>query len=215
MGLTTREAGAIYLSIAQGNITRKAKKGEEGSVTREYQDDDGNTKEVHEFQYSGIDGMLTGVSFKDGKFGEECRITIKDVDEVYVLTIKTDDRYFQDFAKKLPNIDLSQEVRLSPFDFEGDNGKPVRGINITQGETKVQSYYYDADKKKDINGFPSVSKADRKEFDSDDWKMYFIKVKKFLKKEVQGMKFDQTVAKATAPATDTSTDASDDDDLPF
>lgn len=214
MGLETRESGAIYLGIAKGNITAKGKKGDEGVQTREYKDDDGNVQTIYEYQYSKLNGIITKIVFRDGKFGEECRIHVTDVGEDYILTIKTDDRYFQDFAKKIPNVDLSQEVSLAPFDFEGDNGKPVRGMTIEQGGEKVLSYYYDADKKKDINGFPTVTKADRKEYDSDDWKMYFIKVKKFLKKQVQGLDFSTTVSKPTSKS-EAPVVEDDDQDLPF
>ena len=32
---------------------------------------------------------------------------------------------------------------------------------------------------------PSVSKTDAKDYDKDDWKLFFIWVKKFLKKEIE------------------------------
>ena len=221
MGLKTRTSKGIYLGIAQGNITQKADKDDPLAIAREYEDDNGNKKVVYEHQFSELTGLLQEVKFRDGKFGEEWMIVIKDVDETYILTIKTGDRYFQDFGKKVRNIDLSEEITLSPFDFEGDNGNPVRGISITQGGEKVMNFYYDAENKKDINGFPSVTAKERKEFDSDDWKMYFIKVKKFLKKEIQAIKFAKL---ATDPADSVKHDdiikpaegtEDEADDLPF
>jgi len=41
---------------------------------------------------------------------------------------------------------------------------------------------------------PEVSKEDAKGYDKDDWKMFFIKVKKFLKAEVEKVELEEITA---------------------
>lgn len=218
MGLKKKESNGIpFLSVIQGTLMMKVDEGTPDAVEREYEDKDGNKKTKHELHYSSIDGRIVGIEFAKSDFGEQCIVTMQDVDEKYNVALSLDNRFFTDFAKKLPNVDLSKDVTLSPYDFEDKEGKQVKGMTIEQDGEKVYSYYYDADKKKTINGLPEVSAKDRKEYDSDDWKMFFIKERKFLKKAVEGIKLPDAPkstggSKATAP--EPAVDLPE-DDLPF
>ena len=133
---------------------QKSDKDNPEAVKREYEDKDGNTKFKYEVHYKNVDGLIYSVEFKDGDFGEQCIITLVDAGENIKIYIPTDSRYFTDFAKKLPNIDLTSYVEFMPYDFEGDNGKQVKGLSVKQNGEKIYSHYYDADKKKTINGLP-------------------------------------------------------------
>lgn len=219
MALETREAGAIYLGIVGGNITKRSSKDDPTAVKREYEDKDGNKKVVYEHQYSKLTGNIIKWQFRDGKYGEEFQLSIQDVDEVYVVSMKTSERYFQDFAQKFKEIDLSKEVTLSPYDFVDENDKIIRGISVYQDDQKLFSHYYDPEAKKTIGGMPTVSKKEAKGYDGDDWKMHFIKVKKFLKKEIESVEIPQGVVVNTNTTKATLEPAAnlvdDDDDLPF
>ena len=97
--------------------------------------------------------------------------------------MSTDSRYFTAFAKKLPNVNVDEEITLNSFDFTTKDGKQLRGLDIKQNGEKMTDAYWDG--KKALRGIPEVSKADAKGYDKDDWKLHFIKIKKFLKAEVQ------------------------------
>ena len=90
--------------------------------------------------------------------------------------------------KKLPAINLSQPVKLIPYSFEDEKGKSKKGVTVYQGENKIDSYYWDKMEKKSINGMPEPE-GDTSKFDSDDWKMHFMVVRKFLIKEVENLTF--------------------------
>lgn len=222
MGVTKREEGGnIYLSIIKGTFMQTVKEDTPEAVKRTYEDSEGNEKTKFELQYSKVDGMLDSVEFSVGDFGEQCILNLSDVDEKIKIYLSTDSRFFTDFAKKLPNIDLSKKVELSAYDFEGKGGKQVRGLGVVQDGEKLYSYYWDADKKETVNGLPQPD-GNTKDFDSDDWKMFFLQEKKFLKKKVQAVKFsgvstpaDEPKAAAPKAARKPAVEKEEDDDLPF
>jgi hypothetical protein len=86
--------------------------------------------------------------------------------------------------KKLPNIDLTKDVKIAPYSFEDDKGKSRKGVTVYQGEVKIESFYWDKVKEKASNGLPQPE-GDTSKFDSDDWKMHFMVVRKFLVKQVE------------------------------
>jgi len=211
MGAEKRtDSGVLHLSIIKGNLMQKSTEDNPEAVKREWKDDDGNIKVKYEVVYSKVSGIITGVEFKTGDFGEQAIIKMSDVDEKIHIYMPTGSRYFSDFAKKLPNIDLTQEIEIMPYDFEGEKGKPVKGMSVKCCGVKVMSYYYDG--KKTINGLPQPDK-DWKSYDSDDWKIFFMKEKKFLKKAVQGVTFGEApvenIYKEPTPQPE------GDDDIPF
>jgi hypothetical protein len=88
---------------------------------------------------------------------------------------------------------------------------------------KVNSYFWDNDNKCSINGMPVPT--DRDSYDKDDWKIYFMQVKKFLKKhliqEMANLLVSGNPPAASAPANPLVEDANTtdnqegDEDLPF
>jgi hypothetical protein len=185
MLIKKQESNAVYLNIIKDNFVQRSSEDNPEAIKREYEDSDGNKGEKWEIQYEAVEGYITAYKFNDGRFGEEFEITLESGDSQVKIQMGTGSRYFMNFGEKFPNINFKEKVKLSPYDLLGDNGKTLNGITVYQGDTKVVSNYYDADKKKSKNGIPSVAAKDRKGYDSDDWKMHFIQVKKFLKKEIQ------------------------------
>lgn len=223
MSLTTKRqtANVLYLTIAQGRMVEKSTEDNPEAVKREYTTKDGKTGVKYEIQHANLTGHIIGLDFRDTEFGEQFVITITAGGEQAKLSMPTDSNYFTDFAKRLPGIDLDREVTLNPYELEKDNGKTAKGISVKQGNEKIMNAYWDG--KKATNGMPSVSKKDAKEYDSDDWKMYFMKVKKFLKTEVQGIKLPdpalvsdiQVPTKEEAEQVMADDYEVGDDDLPF
>ena len=201
------DSSVRYLTIISGKLSQKVQEGTQWAVKREYEVD-GNKGEKWELQYKNLSGFITELSFKQSDYWEMFSVKIEKDWEADLLTMNTNSRYFSDFGRKLKNIDLSKEVCLNPYDFE-DNWKQKRGLSITQEWNKIEDAYYDWDKKKALNGMPDVSEKERKEFDKDDWKIFFVKIKKFLKEEIQ---------KVELPSVTTDTRKGDEisvEDLPF
>jgi hypothetical protein len=102
-----------------------------------------------------------------------------------VIALSTASREGEDLLKKLPSIDLLKDVRLRPFNFEGDTGDEVRGMEVTQQDAegkytvKVKNYFRDFEAKTNINGYPNPE-GDTEDYSKDDWKLYFLQARKFL-----------------------------------
>lgn len=183
-----KKGADMYFSIIAGNLVVQVDETTEWAIKREYETSTGSKGVKWEKKYKNLSWVITDMVFIDTDFGEQFKISISDWEITAVLSMGTDSRYFSDFAKKLPNLDLADDITINPYDFESvrDNGKTSRntGLSITQDGKKILSFYWDIDKKKTINGLPEPE-GDVKKFDKDDWKAYFIKVKKFLKEKVK------------------------------
>lgn len=226
MGLT-KKVGAgnfLYLSIVGGNMVEKSDKDNPEAIKRTFKDDDGNVVVKYDIRHKDLTGHIVEMKFEDSKYGEQFFVVLQSGDEKAKLTMPSASNYFSDFAQRLPDVDLSKEVVLNAYDMEKDNGKRNKGINIKQDGETVSNAYWDG--KKNLHGFPSVSKEDTKDYDSDDWKMHFIQVKKFLKKNVEKMNiptYTPPTSEGVAPKkkkgakvyTTEPITGGGDDDLPF
>lgn len=187
-----------YLSIIQGTLRQQIdetifndmnKKSEKhNAVKRDYELKNGNKGTKYELVFMEWYGRIEDVRLKDTQYGEQLEVEFDDA----IMVINTDSRYFTDFVKKLASININQTVVVHPFDFEPEPGKKATGVAITQNDQKVKSYYDTKDengKWLSIHGFPRPT-GNTKHFKKDDWKAYFLEVKRFLKSEVERIRQD-------------------------
>lgn len=190
MGLNNnphQASNTIFATVlADGKIHVNVKEGTEGAVKREYETSDGKTGFKWEHQYTDVTGIIQGVFFKEGDFGENLNIVIgsDEDDKPITLSLSTESNYGEDAMKKLPNINLKKPVNIAPFSFENDKGKKQRGLTITQesknGEkVKIVSYFYDTRKKTTTNGYPKAPAGGAKTT-KKDWRKYFDGAREFL-----------------------------------
>ena len=179
-------SNTIYLSIVGWKLAQKVNEDTPWATKREYETSDWAKKVKFEKYYKWVTWLIKGLEFRSTDFGEQFVITLYKEWQEVKISMPTDSNYFTDFAKKLPKINLDKEIRISSFEFESDKGKKVKWFFISQDGVKVENdYYFDKDKKKTRNWMPEVDKKESKNYDKDDWKMFFLKVKKFLKSEVE------------------------------
>lgn len=182
MEVKTHEASKKYLSVlADGHFHQSVPEGTEGAVVRTYEDKEGNEQTKTELVFNEVSGTITKLTFEDGNFGQNLEI---ELDGEGVVSLPTSSNFGEDIMKKLPAVDLSKPVRLVPYAFE-DAGKSKKGVTVYQDGAKVENYYWSADRKIAINGMPSA--GDTSNFKSDDWKMHFMVVRKFLVKEIEAL----------------------------
>lgn len=179
-GLTPAGEGGKYLNITAGRIRRTVEKDTPGAKMREWETKDGKKGVKYELVYSNIAGLITNVRFHDGEFGEQLLVTIKAGEEFFTLTMPSDSRYALNFMRRIPGVNFHHEAILTPYDVE-DGGKRNTGIKIAQDGETIGDFFWDKDKKENKHGIPQMN-VDMP--DSDDWKMHFMQVKKFLKKFV-------------------------------
>lgn len=170
-----------FLNIlgSDGSIRQSVAENTPGAVRRDYELKDGTKGTKFEKVYARLWGPLQSIEIFEGDFGKNLLVTI----DGYTLSMSVQQPFAEDFMKKLPNIDPAKEIELKPYSFEDEKGKLRRGVTITQDGVKIQNHYYDPEKKEVANGYPEV--GDSTGFDSDDWKMYFMKARKFLLAETE------------------------------
>jgi hypothetical protein len=224
MGLTTQAeaSNVLYLSIAGGNMVQRSTEDNPKAVPRDYEDKDGNKKRKFEIQHRNLTGLITSIDFEKSDFGENCVVTVMNDGEIAKLTFSLDSDYFTDFAKRIQNLEFSNEVIIRPYEMDKEGSKRKnRGVSMQQGSEKLGNFYWDG--KKVLNGMPDVAKEDRKDYDTDDWKMHFLMIKKFLKKQVQSLSIgeievndsEQIVPKVKKTSPASKQEVPEPDDLPF
>lgn len=183
--LTPAKADQIYASVlADGKIHVTVPEGTEGSVVRKYKTSDGTEGTKTELVYSELIGKITNVEFREGNFGRTIQVTVIDGEEKpVVLSMSTSSNYAEDLMKKIINVDLEKPVKISPYSFVDDKKKSKKGITIFQGDKKLTNYFYDSEKKKNINGYPEPKKL-KKPLSKDQWKLYFAEAREFLVEQV-------------------------------
>lgn len=193
-----RQQGKKFVTIVWGNLRMKVEEGAPGAVKREYETSTWASWVKFEQIFESISGPITWVEFMDSDFGKNCHIHIGEE----VVSLGTDSRYFSSFAKVARNIDLTKNVVMKPYDFE-DGEKRITGLSITQEGNKIANFYWDG--KKATNKIPEMKEVKP---DSDDWKAFFIKQKKFFIKELEAhFEWMKELTEANKPATI--------DDIPF
>lgn len=171
-----------YLNIVAGKLAQKSQEWEVWAIRREYETSDWKKWFKFEKYHKNVTWKITWLVFKDTDYWTQLQVKL---DDDIVLTLGTDSNYFSDFAKKLPKVDLSKEVVINPYDFETNDWKKRKWVTVYQWWEKLTNYYYDTEAKENLFNFPTVDRKESSKYDSDDWKMYFIKVKKFLTAEVE------------------------------
>lgn len=189
----------FVIVLADGKFHKSVDAGTEGAVVRSYEDKDGATKTKTELVFDTVKGMITKLEFVDGEFGKSLHV---EIDNDGIVSVGTASPFGEDLMKKLPSLDFSKEVTLTPYAFipKGEENSK-KGISVYQDGVKVQSNYYKADPENEgkfinINGIPEAE-GDTTKFDSDDWKMHFMVVRKFLIKEITKLSVFQEQASTT------------------
>lgn len=170
------EGGRTYLSIVGGKIRNKVTEETPGAVLRKYELPNGEKGEKWELVYDSWEGVVKGLRMNETEYGKFLEVEFEDA----VLSIHSDSRYFADFVKKLASADLKEAIEIKPYDFEDDNKKKVVGVTLTQKGEKLTDYFYDFATKTYKHDFPKAAHTTKKPYDKDDWKAYFLGVKKFL-----------------------------------
>jgi hypothetical protein len=172
----------INILGSDGTLRMTVPEGTPNSVDREYETSDGKTGVKHELIYKEIAGYITDMELYEGDYGTNIIVEIainEEKTEKRYLSIGTGSSFGEDFMKKLPRVDFTKVVVLSPYSFEDEKGKMKRGITVIQDDQKLVNFFYDKETEKNTNGFPEP-KGDTRKYTKDKWKSYFLDVRIFL-----------------------------------
>lgn len=178
----------LYYTIVGGSFRVQVSPDHPEAVRRDWTSADGSKSGTkYERVIRSLIGYIEDIQFRDGEFGMQMYIMLDENKDGWkpVIALSTASREAEDLMRKLPNINFLKEVSLRPFNFEGDSGDEIRGMEVMQedenGEftVKIKNYFRDAEKKENINGFPNPE-GDTSNYSKDDWKLYFLQARKFL-----------------------------------
>lgn len=175
-----RRIHKTYATIVQGKIAIKTTESDPMAIRREAKNPQtGETIIKYEQIFDNMEGLISNIEFVEGDYGQQIQIEIDGV----VLSMSTDSNYGIDLMKKLPGINLSETVNIVPYSLETKEGKNKRGIVVYQGKTealdkdkKIQDQFFNFETKEYLEGYPAPKEA----MEKDDWKIYFIEVRRFL-----------------------------------
>ncbi len=194
-----------YLNVSYGKLRQRAKEGQEKAKSRTLEDGTVIWEKVYNF----LEGIIDKIFMKTHEeYGNSWLILMSDGEEKFSIQVSENSRYGDDLLKKIPNLNYGRGYKITPYDFEAD-GKRKCGISIKtlQSDLSVISYYHTFGKNPDgsasvtaTNGFLEY---DGNWKDKDEVKIYFMRVRKFLReKSLEYLEKDKsatTSAKAVTP----------------
>lgn len=191
----SKNKSQFFNVLSDGKFHTAVPEGTEGSVKREYETSDGKKGVKNELIAESIIGVISNISIFEGDYGKNLQITVGELGkDGIVVSLSAASSFGEDFMKKLPAIDLDKEVKLSPYSFDDESGKKKKGLTIYQDDKKILNFYLSVKtnakgekKYETANGYPELPK-ESKNWDADDWKLYFAQARKFLLQEVQKSK---------------------------
>ena len=149
MGLENREGGN-FITILNGKFCQRVPQGTEGSAERVNK----LGKTVSEKFYDSFTAKLVGIRTQDGEYGKSWLFDFKDGEEVYHLQLSYSNSFATAFLKMLPNVDLTQEMKVSPSTKEVD-GKQKSSLFINQNGAPIKHAYT----KDAPNGMPDMEQV--------------------------------------------------------
>lgn len=146
MGLENREGGQ-FINILGGKFSIRVPEGTEGSVARVNKEG----KTVHEKYYDSFTAKLVGIKTQDSAYGKNWIFSFQDGGDVYQLQLSYSNSFAANLLKKLPNIDLTKEMKIQPSVKEVD-GVKKSSLFVTQDGVSIKHKFT----REEPNGMPEM-----------------------------------------------------------
>jgi hypothetical protein len=224
MSATPAGTGKRFFNVSEYVFTERVQSTTPGAITKK----DKNENTFYELHFRDVSGLLASVTEKDDQYGKKFNFEIIDGEETIIVQLWKESSYADTFISKLPNIDLSQPIKLIPYSFTPENGTggKKQGITVMQNGIKINTAFPVGENK----GQPQAQEfIDRgimsKTPTADEWKLFFTEMRKFYSM-VAGLTNEKLTSKPATYFSGNNTDdqrgqsnnvmATDpDDDLPF
>lgn len=173
------KSGRFISILSDGLFHETVPANTECAILREYELKDGTKGSKHELLYKELEGEIVNIQFRDGDYGEQVQITVRDNDEDITISQGVGTNFGEDILKKLPSIQFEKRAKFAPYAFTDESEKERRGVTIYQDGEKVSSHFWDSEALKNVNGYPTPE-GDISTYKSDDWKLFYLQARKFL-----------------------------------
>lgn len=139
MGLTNQNSGIKYLNIIKDKLALRVTKDTPGAIMRTNK----NNQEVYELHFDNITAKIEGLEHEESDYGTSLKITLRDMTDVFILKLPAMEQHEGAFLKRLPNIDLKQEVTIGFVTFSNDKSKTGfrTYLYARQNDEKVENAY--------------------------------------------------------------------------
>lgn len=194
-----------FVNIFGGQLAVNVKEGDEDAISRVNKKE----KTVWEKYYPDLNGILESIEVRKNDFLKawEYVVHVSDMGMHYYISIPTDSRYGDNFARKVPNLKFATDFTIKPYDFEDkESGKKRTGISLMQNGVKIEAFYT----MDNPQGMPMLTEKVEEEL----YKIHTIQLNKFLREAVEKhcKPKDVSAENVTPPVTNT---ADGNDSLPF
>lgn len=198
-----------FLNIVSGAFAKRVAEGTSGAVEREIEYPKGTKKMIWETHHDSLEAIIKSVEIKEGdKFGDQLLINLQDGIDLFTVSLGLSSREAKGFMSCLPNIDISKDVTLEPYNYERKkDGKKMIGMGVVQNGEKVP-YFYTSE-----TGMPSGEVG--QEMDTDEFKILMQQQTIFLKKKTKEWIAGQGAAKQQTMTPQEISPTPAVDDLPF
>lgn len=133
LGFGSEPNPSTWITINNGKLTVRATEDDEGAVIREYTNKDGERRSVWEYQYTNFSGVITGAEFEKTQWGMVFSLNLSAGDKEYSLRLQAPGRLFEQFAKRIPNLQIDQVLYIGAF----TNEKGHNVLYLKQNGSKV------------------------------------------------------------------------------
>lgn len=149
MGLETKTDGK-YITILGGKFCQRVPEGTEGAIKRTNKL--GNV--VFEKFYDSFTAKLIDIKVKDSNYGKTWNFVFKDKEEPYTLQLSYSNSFSTALLKILPNVDLTQEMKISPSVKEVD-GRDRSSLFVNQNGQTIKHAFT----RENPNGMPDMEQV--------------------------------------------------------
>jgi hypothetical protein len=214
MALNKQTKSSTYLTVVGGKISQRVPEGTEGAVSRTLKNGPNEGSDVYELQYGSVTGKISGGSVESGDYGDQISINLEDGKESYIVKLPWNSKLRDAFVKRIPNIEVSQEIELVCFPDKQDKS-PVMLIKQNGGFVKF------AYTKDNPNGLPAPNKKvvrGKEEWDWSEPETFLWDVASSFFEQFEGNSkpaFQEEEKEAPDQFAESSDPLSSDDDLPF
>lgn len=158
--MSTTKTKRYLLINKNGNFAERYKEPKDGFTRVDWVlDSTGKAGTYYEKESrDALIGIITGLKKEQTDFGARLVIRVEDENHINYIQLAFDSSYADYFLGVLPNVDLSKEVELKPYDFtDKENQKRRRGISVKQNGEKLKSFYFGG-----ANGMPIFPAGEEK-----------------------------------------------------
>lgn len=165
-------SNSTFLKVVNAKIAQTVPEGTEGAVERELKAGKRKGQSTYELLHDFVAGKIVGGGIVSNEYGKTVHIKLADSDSSFILQLPWNSGLRDQFAKRVPNIDVEKPIEFSCFPDKATE-KPV--LLLKQGNENVPFKFT----REHPNGLPEwkkIKKMGEETWDRDDYDEFLYNV---------------------------------------